>query len=218
MWEDCPDTILWSFWGNAKFIQFSVNPQWTYLLVHQHINDGVEQSRALGKESRDGHGYGGEGSSLVEEDPGSEAGVWCPGHQEANDHQDAHTCHLTLGLLGRFWLLLLGCSLCMVKEESRNISIAHINQSAVLCGAVFVSNTTLMYYNVNVCVLWHYRNIAISAVTYSGWITHLPFFIQLYIENHTEGGGQLCVHSMSLLEHQWISVHFLCNPSSPQII
>lgn len=81
------------------------------LFVHQHVDDGVVQCWALGKEGAKSCCEGMEGSSLVHEDPCTKSCIWGPGQEEAEDHQDAHACHFPLSFLGRLWLLLLGCSL-----------------------------------------------------------------------------------------------------------
>lgn len=63
-----------------------------------------------------------EGSSLVQEDPSAERCIWNPGHEEAEDHEDAHACHFLLSFLGGLGLLLLGCSL------ERSIKLEEINK------------------------------------------------------------------------------------------
>lgn len=89
----------------------------TDLFVHQHVDHWVVQGWALGKEGRDGCSQCPEGGTFVHEDPASEGGIWSPGDQEAEHHQDTHACHFLLSLLGGGRLLLLGCSL--KKEFNR---------------------------------------------------------------------------------------------------
>ena len=100
------------------------------LFVHQHVDHGVVQGWALSEEGRDGCSKGGEGSSLVYEDPGGKSGIWYPSYQEAKDHQDAHACHFPLSLLSGLWLLLLGCSLkSLIKYRDNQHLVYSLNKS-----------------------------------------------------------------------------------------
>ena len=113
----CLDKII--FLQNIK-LEFHLNDSWrkTYLFVKHHIDDGVEQGWGLCEKGRNSHGLSSESSSLVEENPASKTGIGGPSNQEATNHQDAHTCHFPLCLLGGGWVLLLGCSL-LVRIRSR---------------------------------------------------------------------------------------------------